>query len=180
MAPPFTARQGQYLAFIHRFTARYGVAPSFDEIAAHFGTSSPGVNGMIKMLERRRLLSRVPGVARSLRVLVPASMLTEGDFGQRGDASRKVKVTGEPRVSAVDAAVAAAVAVLERLLPEIPSDEDRSGLVARAASDARAALAAGGVRADEANQVAARIGAEAARWRPGGRGTIIRRRRWRR
>ena len=72
MTAPFTAR-GEYLAFIHRFTAQHGVAPSFDEIAAHFGISSPSVNGMIKTLERRELLSRVPGVARSLRVLVPTT-----------------------------------------------------------------------------------------------------------
>ena len=30
----FTARQGEMLAFIQRFTARHGVAPSFEEIAS--------------------------------------------------------------------------------------------------------------------------------------------------
>jgi len=67
----FTARQGEYLAFIHRFTLKHGVAPSFEEIAARFGTSSPSANGMIRTLERHAWLSRVPGVARSLRVLAP-------------------------------------------------------------------------------------------------------------
>lgn len=75
MTPSFTSRQGEYLAFIHRYTLRNGIVPSFDEIAAHFGTTSPSVNGMIKTLERRGLLSRIPGAARSLRVLVPESLL---------------------------------------------------------------------------------------------------------
>lgn len=178
VAPTFTARQGQYLAFIHGFTARHGVAPSFEEIGAHFGTSAPSVNGMIKTLERRGLLSRVPGVARSLRVRVPASMLTEGDFRPGGGGSRKTRTAGPPQLSAGDAAVAGAVAVLERLLPAVPPEQDRTGLVARAAQDVRSALAAGGLEADEAQQVAARIAAEAARWQPDGRGTIVRRRRW--
>jgi hypothetical protein len=32
MALAFTARQGEYLTFIHRYTQKFGVAPSFEEI----------------------------------------------------------------------------------------------------------------------------------------------------
>ncbi|MEO8382834.1 MAG: hypothetical protein ABI779_24460 [Acidobacteriota bacterium] len=81
MAPVFTARQGEYLTFIHRYAQRFGVAPSFEEIGAHFGTTPPSVNNMIKTLCARGLLSRLPGVARSLRVLVPPSQLPESEFG---------------------------------------------------------------------------------------------------
>ncbi len=63
----FTYRQGEYLAFIHDFTERRSMAPSFEEIGKHFGTTPPSVNGMIKTLEQRGFLSRQPGVARSLR-----------------------------------------------------------------------------------------------------------------
>ena len=71
MHQEFTERQRQYLAFIHRYTVKHGIAPSFEEIGTHFGTTAPSVNNMIKTLCARDLLTRVPGVARSLRVLVP-------------------------------------------------------------------------------------------------------------
>src|SRR5258708_39295703 len=83
MAAEFTARQGQFLAFIHGFTLKHGYAPSFEQIGAHFGITAPSVNTMIKTLERRGLLSRLPGVARSLRVLVPAAVLPSSEFGAR-------------------------------------------------------------------------------------------------
>ena len=178
MAPTFTARQGQYLAFIHRYTARHGVAPSFEDIATHFGTSAPSVNGMIKTLERRGLLSRRPGVARSLRVLVPSSELTDSDFGRRGGDARKPRSASGGAVSAEDAAVTAALAVLERLLPRVAAGEDADELVVQVAEDVGLAMAAGGLSSEAAREVAARIGAEAARWRRDGRGTIVHRRRW--
>ena len=73
----FTARQDEYLSFIHSYTTKVGVPPSFEDIARHFGTAPPNVNGMIKTLERRGSLSRIPGVARSLRVLVPPEVLRD-------------------------------------------------------------------------------------------------------
>jgi repressor LexA len=59
MTTPFTARQGQYLSFIHGFIVKHGVAPSFEEIGVHFGTTPPSVNNMIKTLDERGFLSRV-------------------------------------------------------------------------------------------------------------------------
>ncbi len=50
MAAEFTARQGQFLAFIHGFTLKNGYAPSFEQIGAHFGITAPSVNTMIKTL----------------------------------------------------------------------------------------------------------------------------------
>lgn len=181
MTPPFTARQGEYLAFIHRFTLRHGIAPSFDEIAAHFGTSSPSVNGMVKTLERRGLLSRVAGAARSLRVLVPAPLLSESDYGSRGgrgaDAAR-----GDAVLSLEDAAVTAAAVVLDVLMPRLvrslPPGAETARPVMEAAAAVQKSLARAGASPEEVEQVGRRLGAEAARWRPGGRGIVIRRRRW--
>jgi len=53
-----TARQREYLSFIKAFTDRWGVPPSFEEIARHFETTAPSVNGMVKTLEARLSLSR--------------------------------------------------------------------------------------------------------------------------
>ncbi len=130
----FTARQGEMLAFICRFTATRGMAPSFEEIASHFGTSSPSVSGMIKALERRGLLSREPGVARSLRVLVPASFLPHSEFGSRPGGRRKGPLRGVAAPTAADAAFAAAVSVIDVFEHSIGDADRASDLVERAAS----------------------------------------------
>ncbi|OGP87289.1 MAG: hypothetical protein A2Y95_06265 [Deltaproteobacteria bacterium RBG_13_65_10] len=174
----FTARQGEMLAFIHRFTAKHGVAPSFEEIASHFGTSSPSVNGMIKTLERRGLLSRVPGVARSLRVLVPSSLLPNSEFGSP---IRRPEGSGRDSSAApfpADVAFAVAVSVLEVFSERLGGADDASGLVLKSANAVYESLLKVGMREEEAQEVARRVGAEAARYQPEGRGISVRRRRW--
>src|SRR5712692_7067597 len=117
MAPAFTTRQGEYLNFIHRYTQRFGVAPSFEEVGNHFGTTPPSVNNMIKTLCARGLLSKLPGVARSMRVLVPASQLPEGEFGAARGKSRARANSAVPSTS--DVAATAATAVLDVLMPHV-------------------------------------------------------------
>jgi len=99
-------RQGQFLAFILRYTERYGRSPSFDDMAAHFGITSPSVNGMIKTLERKALISRIPGGARTLRVEVPVGSLPAIDFDR--DKSRK---TTKSKLEASAPALAAFTAI---------------------------------------------------------------------
>lgn len=150
---PFTRRQGEYLAFIHRFTKRRGIAPSFEEIASHFGTTSPAVNGMIKTLEQRGLLSRVPGVARSLQVLVAPDLLPESDYRAAGDSARRSSAP-----TPADAALAAAIAVLGVLLPKSPDIEAES----RAYAALETALVDAGMGAMEAREVVLRVQADRA------------------
>ena len=71
MMARFTATQGRYLSYISAYTNRHGQAPAEWEIAAALCVSPPSVNQMVKVLERRGLIARQPGVARSVRVLVP-------------------------------------------------------------------------------------------------------------
>ena len=68
---PFTARQGQYLAYIVQYTRVHGYSPSENEIAAYFAVSGPAAHGMVVAMDRRGLIERKPGVARSIRVRVP-------------------------------------------------------------------------------------------------------------
>jgi repressor LexA len=70
-------RQGQYLAFIHLYTQLNGQAPGELDMQRYFRVSPPSVHDMILMLERKGLISRTPGVARSVRVLVPKEKLPE-------------------------------------------------------------------------------------------------------
>lgn len=59
----FTATQGQYLAFLHAYTAVDGHAPSEAEMQQYFQVSPPSVHRMILALEQRGLIAREPGVA---------------------------------------------------------------------------------------------------------------------
>lgn len=67
---PFTPLQGQYLAFIDGYTAIHGTAPSEAELQQYFGVTPPTVHQMILTLERHKFISRVPGTARSIKLLV--------------------------------------------------------------------------------------------------------------
>ncbi len=106
-----TARQSEYLAFIRAFVERYGVAPSFSEIARHFMTSTPSVNGMIKTLEARGFLQRVPGQARTLRVVVPSTEPTRQRTRQGRDE--------DLRNAQLRTAVSMATGIIERLIPAL-------------------------------------------------------------
>jgi hypothetical protein len=75
IAPPFTAKQGQYLAFIYNYTKIHGRAPAESDLERYFRVSPPSVHEMIKTLERNGLIERTPGQARSIRLLVPAEHL---------------------------------------------------------------------------------------------------------
>jgi DNA-binding MarR family transcriptional regulator len=70
VAPPFTAKQGQYLAFIHYYTKIHRQAPAESDLERYFRVSPPSIHDMIKTLERNSLIERTPGRARSIRLLV--------------------------------------------------------------------------------------------------------------
>lgn len=175
MQHEFTERQRQYLAFIHRYTVKHGVAPSFEEIGTHFGTTAPSVNNMIKTLCARDLLARVPGVARSLRVLVPASRLGESEL----DSHRRRAPTPRPAgVSPADAAAAAAIAALDVLMPRLEDNSDAPRVVLEVARASAASLIQMGASAEEVEEVVRRLTAEVARWMPDGKAIRIVKRRW--
>ena len=54
----FTPTQGRYLAFIRAYTDLHGYPPAESEIAAAICISPPSVNQMVKVLEKRGLISR--------------------------------------------------------------------------------------------------------------------------
>ncbi len=73
--PDFTPTQGRYLAYIHAYTSLHGYPPAESEIAAAMCVSPPSVNQMIKMLERKGLVLRQPGQARSVQILIPEDQI---------------------------------------------------------------------------------------------------------
>jgi len=73
--PPYTQRQGQYLTFIHYYTALHGYPPAETDIQRYFRVSPPAVHQMVLTLEKRGLIARRPGQARTIRVLLPPEEL---------------------------------------------------------------------------------------------------------
>ena len=69
-APPFTKKQGQYLAFIYNYSKIHGRAPAESDLQRYFQTTPPSVHQMIKTLELGGFIERTPGQARSIRLLV--------------------------------------------------------------------------------------------------------------
>lgn len=74
-APLFTEKQGQYLAFIYAYTQVLGRAPAETDFQRYFQVTAPTVHQMVLTLERTGLISRQPGVARSIRLMVEPETL---------------------------------------------------------------------------------------------------------
>jgi SOS-response transcriptional repressor LexA len=75
IVPEYTKKQGQYLAFIHNYTKLHGRPPAEADMQRYFGVTPPSVHQMVVTLERRGFIERIPGKARSIRVLVPTAEL---------------------------------------------------------------------------------------------------------
>jgi repressor LexA len=75
VAPPFTAKQGQYLAFIHNYTKIHRCPPAESDLQYYFRVSPPAIHDMIRTLERNGLIEKQPGRARSIRLLVAPEYL---------------------------------------------------------------------------------------------------------
>lgn len=73
--PPFTPLQGQYLAFIHTYEGVHGCAPAEADLRRHFGVTPPSVHQMVMTLERKGLISRVAGAARSIKLQMSSAAL---------------------------------------------------------------------------------------------------------
>ncbi|HEY5778904.1 MAG TPA: hypothetical protein VIT00_09210 [Terrimicrobiaceae bacterium] len=71
MNPAYTERQGQFLAYIHQYSIVNGCAPAEADMQRFFQITPPSVHSMVLTLERRGLIRRVPGQARSITLNVP-------------------------------------------------------------------------------------------------------------
>ena len=76
----FTPKQGHYLAFICVYKRMFGQAPAEADMQRHFRVTPPSVHQMVLGLERDGLIRRLPGVARSIDVLVPSHDLPIFDW----------------------------------------------------------------------------------------------------
>ena len=75
MNPTFTERQGQFLAYIHQYSLVNGCAPAEADMQRFFQITPPSVHFMVLTIERRGLIRRTPGQARSITLTVPPESL---------------------------------------------------------------------------------------------------------
>ncbi|HWQ69049.1 MAG TPA: MarR family transcriptional regulator [Patescibacteria group bacterium] len=77
MASDFTPRQGQFLAFIYYYTKVNGRPPAEADMQRYFQVTAPSVHQMVVTLEKRGYIARVPGLGRSIRLLLPCDTLPD-------------------------------------------------------------------------------------------------------
>jgi len=87
--PDFTPKQGQYLAFIHAYTLVNGRPPAEADMMRFFRVTPPAVHQMVLALEKAGLISRQPGVPRSIAVLLARDALPDLNPGY----AQPVKIT---------------------------------------------------------------------------------------
>lgn len=71
----FTAKQGQYLAFIYAYSKLNKRPPAEADMQNYFGVTAPSVHSMVMALERSGLITRVPGLSRTIQVTIPPTEL---------------------------------------------------------------------------------------------------------
>ncbi len=79
MAADYTARQGQFLAFIYYYTKIHGCPPAERDMQGYFRISAPAVHKMVVTLHDRGFIDREPGKPRSIRLLLPRDQLPDLD-----------------------------------------------------------------------------------------------------
>ncbi len=77
MGDHYTARQGQFLAFIYYYTKLNGRPPAETDMVRYFRITPPSVHGMVKTLEKRGFIKRTPRTARSIRLLLSREELPD-------------------------------------------------------------------------------------------------------
>ena len=73
----FTAKQGQYLAYIHLYTRLHRRPPAETDMQEYFRVGPPSVHQMVLTLERAGFIRRQPRTPRSIELLVDPTQLPD-------------------------------------------------------------------------------------------------------
>jgi DNA-binding MarR family transcriptional regulator len=73
----FTAKQGQYLAYIHLYTRLHRRPPAETDMQEYFRVSPPSVHQIVLTLERAGFIRRQPRTPRSIELLVDPNQLPD-------------------------------------------------------------------------------------------------------
>ena len=72
-----TGQQGQFLAYIHEYinANHRGVAPTHAEFQRFFNLTAPSVNSMLKRLEGKGYIRRIPGKTRAIELTIDLELI---------------------------------------------------------------------------------------------------------
>jgi repressor LexA len=73
----YTAKQGQYLAFIYYYTKLNGIPPAESDMQRYFQVSPPSVHQMVLTLEKKNLISRISEQGRSIQIMLQREELPD-------------------------------------------------------------------------------------------------------
>ena len=73
----FTAKQGQYLAYIHLYMRLHRRPPAETDMQEYFRVTPPSVHQMVLTLEQAGFIKRQPRAARSIELLIDPTLLPE-------------------------------------------------------------------------------------------------------
>ena len=73
----FTAKQGQYLAFIYYYGKIHGTPPAESDLQRYFRVTPPVVHQMIKALHAHGFIDREPRKARSIKLRLTRAQLPD-------------------------------------------------------------------------------------------------------
>ncbi|MDA8256382.1 MAG: MarR family transcriptional regulator [Betaproteobacteria bacterium] len=73
----YTAKQGQYVAFIYYYSKIHLCSPSEADMQRYFCVSPSAVHQMVLSLEKLGFIERTPGQGRSVKLLVPRDQLPD-------------------------------------------------------------------------------------------------------
>ena len=79
MDDKFTEKQGQYLAFIHHYILINGCSPTEADMQKFFMVTAPTVHQMIVKLEKKELITKEPGIPRSIKLAIKSEHLPSLD-----------------------------------------------------------------------------------------------------
>jgi len=75
--PRYTNKQGKHLTYTYYYTTLHGRPPAESEMQQYFKVAPPSQHQMILTLEKNGLITRVPGVPRSIRLSLTRAELVE-------------------------------------------------------------------------------------------------------
>jgi len=72
-----TGQQGQFLAYIHEYVKanNRGVAPTHAEFQRFFNLTAPSVNSMLKRLDEKGYIRRIPGKTRAIELTIDLELI---------------------------------------------------------------------------------------------------------
>lgn len=79
MEVEYSKKQGQYLSFIYYYRKLNKKAPSYLDFEIYFESSPANVNNMIKIIEKKGLIKKERGKARSIELCLNRDQIPDLD-----------------------------------------------------------------------------------------------------